>query len=133
MKLFTIEHIHRWENGHNGDRDLLVEIFKELKLINKQNQTIMAKFADIKTAFDEFKQVIVDERAQANAKLDEMQTSIDNLTANIQNGGTEEERATLLADINTQMAEVRSIIPDATAPLPETPTEEPPVGGTVNP
>lgn len=41
MKLFTVEHIHRWEIGHDADRDLLVEIFKELKLIYKQNQSIM--------------------------------------------------------------------------------------------
>lgn len=79
---------------------------------------IMAKLTDIQTEFNNLKTAIAEERTQASAKLAELQQSIDDLTANVQNGGTEEERASLLADINSQVAEVRAIIPD-----PETPTE----------
>jgi septation ring formation regulator EzrA len=124
MKLFTIEHIHRWENGHDHDRDLLVEIYKELKLINKQNQQNMSKFADIKTAFDELKTAVTEERTQANQKLDELNTKIDELTTNLNEGGTVEERNALLADVKSLATEVKSIIPDPVVdPIPDAPIE----------
>lgn len=86
---------------------------KVLKEIKQLRKFIMATFQEIKQEFEALKQAIADERQQANAKLAELQTSIDELTANIQNGGDETQRAELLADIQTQVNEVKAIIPDA--------------------
>jgi hypothetical protein len=92
------------------------EILSTLNIIKLQNTKIMADFAALKTEFDSLKAAIAEERAQATAKLTELQASIDNLTANIQQGGTAEERDQLLADITAQIAEVKAIIPDSAAP-----------------
>lgn len=81
MKLFTVEHIHRWENGHNADRDLLVEIFKELKLINKQNQSIMATQQELTQTINAIStQVgkIKDESTATLNKVNELQDIINN-------------------------------------------------------
>jgi hypothetical protein len=124
MALFSVDHIHRWVNGNHPDRDLLLEIYTEVKLINKQNQLLMAKFADIKVAFDELKTAVTDERTQANAKLDELIAKIGELETNIVEGGTTEERTQFLADVKSLATEVKSIIPDPVDnPLPETPIE----------
>lgn len=82
----------------------------EIKLLK---HCIMGTLADIKVDFEKLKTAIAEERAQATAKLAELQQSIDDLTANIAGGGTVEERDALIADINTQIAEVKAIIPDA--------------------
>ena len=102
MSLFTF-HIHT-DN---------TEVLREIKQLKK---IIMATFAEIKTEFEALKTAIAEERAQATAKLAELQSSIDALNVNIQNGGTEEERAQLLTDIQTQVDEVKAIIPDNTEP-----------------
>src|SRR5688572_2070198 len=49
MKLFTVEHLHRWETG-NGYGDVLVEIAMDLELIYKQNQIIMASIEQFESA-----------------------------------------------------------------------------------
>lgn len=113
MGLFDI---HIKELHIHTDNDKLDQILNELQTL----KTItMANFAEIKTEFETLKTAIAEERAQATAKLAELQASIDALTQNLAEGGTVEERDALLADITTQVAEVKAIIPD--------PATEPPV------
>jgi hypothetical protein len=119
--VITFKHIHVVD--HRSDDDLHVELFTELKLINQKITQLMAEFKDIKAAWDGFKNTIVEERTQIHAKLAELQSSIDNLTTNIQQGGTTEERDALLTDINDQVSVVKEIIPDPATPLPDVPTE----------
>lgn len=98
-------------------RKLTALIKKELvqltNHVTNKTKIIMATLAEVKAQFESLKTAIAEERAQATAKLAELQTSIDQLTANIAGGGTAEERDVLLADIQTQVNEVKAIIPDA--------------------
>lgn len=93
------------------------EIVKEIKIaINQLKQEIMGTFADLQAEFDSFKTVIADERAQATAKLAELQASIDALTAGIAGGGTPAQIDALIADIQAAKTAVSAIIPDAPPP-----------------
>jgi len=80
----------------------------------------MAKLSAIATEFQNLKTAIAEERAQATAKLNELEGKIDELTANIQDGGTTEERDALLQDVKNAVTEVKAIIPDP-AQQPEEP------------
>lgn len=91
---------------------------KEILLaINKLKQEIMGTFAELQTEFDSFKTVIADERAQATAKLNELQASIDALTAGIATGGTPAQIDALIADIQAAKTAVAAIIPDTPPPV----------------
>jgi len=76
----------------------------------------MANFETIKAEFDTLKTAIADERTQINAKLAELQATIDQLTTNIAEGGTAEQRDQLLADMTALIGEVQAIIPDTVTP-----------------
>lgn len=112
MALLPDIHIHIHAHGFDG-------LEKKLDHILTHQHQIMGTLAEIKTEFETLKTAIAEERAQATAKLAELQASIDALTLNISEGGTTEERDALIADITTQIAEVKAIIPD--------PATEPPV------
>lgn len=98
------------------ETELLKEIFTGINILNQKIEIIMTTLADIRAEFETLKTTVNEERAQANTKLDELLGKIDELTTNIQNGGTEEERAALLADVKNLTVEVKSIIPDAEQP-----------------
>lgn len=82
-----------------------------LNAINQLKHQIMGSFADLQAEFDSFKAVIADERAQATARLAELQASIDALTAGIAAGGTPAQIDALIADIQAAKVAVSEIIP----------------------
>jgi len=116
----TIKHEIYFMNGSGNDSELLHNMFNLIKSIHQKTSSIMADFQELKTEFENLKTAIAEERAQATAKLNELQASIDSLTTNIQQGGTAEERDSLLADIKNQVNEVKAIIPDPAEPPIET-------------
>lgn len=79
----------------------------------------MANFEQLKAEFDLLKAAVDTERAQITAKLDELQATIDSLTTNIAEGGTDEERSSLLASMSILRGQIADIIPDAPAPEPQ--------------
>lgn len=85
------------------------QVLKEIKHLKTY---LMASFEQIQEAFNALTQTITEERAEANAKLDELQSTINELNQNINEGGTVEQRDALLLNINTQIEEVRNIIPN---------------------
>lgn len=101
-----------------GNYDLLEKrldrIESHLHFLIKQN-TYMATFQEIRTEFDNLKQVIADERQQILDKIQQLEDTIAN-----GEGGTAEERAALLDELKSQVAAVKEIIPDPTD-TPETP------------
>jgi hypothetical protein len=116
MKLFTIEHIHRFESGGNGYGDLLVEIFKELKLINKQNVKIMATIEQFESAL---------------SRIDTATTNIANqlrdLKDQIANQGLSADvEANVLARLETAATQLEAVGTSVENPVPPV---EPPVEG----
>lgn len=103
-------HYHFYED--TKAHELLKQLINKVNILNRN---IMATQKDIKDEFENLKTAIAEERTQAREKLDELQASIDSLTASIAGGGTEAERDELLADIKAQVAEVKAIIPDPDA------------------
>lgn len=78
----------------------------------------MGKFEEVKQEFETLKQDIANERTEIAAKLDEQTARIAQLETNILEGGTQEERAALIADIKEQQLVIRGIIPNVPPPPP---------------
>jgi ABC-type transporter Mla subunit MlaD len=138
MKLFTVEHIHRWETG-NGYGDVLVELSKDLKLIYKQNQTIMASITELTQKVDALQTQVTDlttavntEQQQITDAINALNQTITELQAIIADGGTTEQRQALSdkltqisTDLQTAKDDLASTIADTTPPPPT--EEQPPV------
>ena len=75
------------------------------------------KFADVKQEFETLKGDIAAERVEIAAKLDEQTALINQLQTNILDGGTQEERAALIAEIKEQQTIIRGIIPNVAPPV----------------
>lgn len=75
----------------------------------------MTKLSEIQAAHEEMKTALTEEIQQINDKVTQLET-------NIQDGGSEEERTALLADIKSQTERIKGIVQDS-APNPETPQE----------
>lgn len=129
MKLFTVEHIHRWETG-NGYGDVLVEISKDLKLLHKLNLQIMATISELtqkvdalQTQVTEFQDAVNTEQQQVTDAINALNQTITDLQAIVASGGTEAERQALadkLTAISTGLQaakdDLASTIPDTTTP-----------------
>src|SRR5687768_11679675 len=100
-------HIHNHPDPETG------RLLKQLKTLIKR---VMAKLSEIQEEFESFKQVIAEEKQQIANKLQEMQNSIDQLNTNLQDGGSSEERAALLANIQAAKEDMKTIIPDLPPP-----------------
>jgi predicted transcriptional regulator len=96
--------------NNNVDIDEIRSMFRKLsRSIVKLKTEVMTKLSDIKEAHEEFK----------TALTEEMQQIADKITAleqNIADGGSEEERAELVADIKAQTEKVKGIIADEPGP-----------------
>lgn len=103
-------------HNHYTNHVDLDELIRKITQILKLEHQIMTKLTDIEVKFQELTDAIAEERAQANAKLTELQASIDELKQANADGGTEEERAALINKISAQVVEVKAIIPDAVPP-----------------
>lgn len=132
MILFTVQHIHRWETG-NGYTDALIELSKDLKLIYKQNEKIMATITELTQKVDALQTQVTDltdavntEQQQVTDAINALNQTIADLQANIANGGTQEERQALsdkLTAISTGLQaakdDLASTIADAAPPPPD--------------
>lgn len=103
-------------HNHYTNHVDLDELTRKITQILKLEHQIMTKLTDIEVKFQELTDAIAEERAQANAKLTELQASIDELKLNLEEGGTDAERTALMDKISTQIIEVKAIIPDAVPP-----------------
>lgn len=81
------------------------------------------KFAELVTSFNDLKGAITIERQQILDKLAAADQKVIDLEGKLADAGTDEERATLLADVRASIQEVKDIIPDSST-LPETPAEQ---------
>lgn len=134
MKLFTVEHIHRWETG-NGYGDVLVELSKDLKLIYQQNQKIMATISELtqkvdalQTQVTEFQNAVNTEQEQVTDAINGLNQTITDLQAIIADGGTMEQRQALsdkLTAISTSLQTAKDDLASTIADAP--PAEEPQV------
>jgi chromosome segregation ATPase len=134
MGLFDINHFHRWINGQpHPDRDLLVEIYAEQKLINKQNEKIMASITELTQKVDALQTQVTDLTDAVNTEQQQVTDAINALNQTIQelqtSGGTPEERQALsdkLTAISTGLQSAKddlaSTIVDSTPPPAEEPT-----------
>jgi seryl-tRNA synthetase len=114
MKLFTIEHIHRWENTHYPDRGLLVEIFKELKLLNQQNVKIMANQQELAAQINEISGTITKIKGETQTTLDKVQELQDVIN---NQGGVSAELQAAVDNLKAQVQVVDELIPDAPPPV----------------
>lgn len=115
MSLFSIDH-HHYFHGDDGTSQSLILISNKLDYVISKLNTMATEFAQLKTEFDELKNAIVVERQQMLDKLAVADAKIVELEALVAAGGTEEQRAALLADIKTAVQDVKNIIPDTPAP-----------------
>lgn len=92
--------------NNNVDIDEIRVMFRKLsRSIVKLKTEVMTKLSDIKAAHEEFKTALTEEMQQISDK-------IASLEQNIADGGSEEERAELVADIKAQTEKVKGIIAD---------------------
>jgi chromosome segregation ATPase len=105
--MLTIRHIIKFD--HSED-DLLIEILKELKIIQQQNQKIMANITEItqkvdalQTQVTELTDAVNTEQQQVQEAINALNQTITELQAMIADGGTTEQRQAL-ADKLTQIS-----------------------------
>lgn len=137
MSLFTVEHIHRWATG-NGYADVLVEISKDLKLIYKQNEKIMANITELTQKVDSLQTQVTDltdavntEQQQVTDAINGLNQSITELQGMIADGGTTEQRQALADKLTKISTDLQAAKEDLASTIADTPTgEEGPISPT---
>lgn len=93
---------------------------KKVDLILQKIQTltdsIMDKFADVKQEFENMKVAIAEEKQQIANGFQSLEEKVAALETNIADGGTQEERAALIADIKNETVGIKDIIKDLPPP-----------------
>jgi hypothetical protein len=125
MSLFSVDHIHRWAPGHdtNGYHDVLIEISKDLKLIYKQNQKIMA---DLQLHLDALKK-IDDATTAAGAEVTRIGERITALEEAIKNAGLNAEQEAQLLAHTQGIGDKAVALADALTQMGKTPENPVPV------
>lgn len=131
MKLFTVEHIHRWEQG-NGYDDAIIELAKDLKLIYKQNEKIMANITELtqkvdalQTQVSELIDAVNTEQEQVTGAINALNQTISELQAIIASGGTQEERQALADKLTKISTDLQGAKDDLASTIADTPPPPP--------
>jgi predicted RNase H-like nuclease (RuvC/YqgF family) len=131
MKLFTIAHVVRFETVDGGYGEVLVELAKDLKLIQKQNQNIMAKIDELmqkaealETQVADLTEAVNTEQQQVTDAINALNQTITELQAMIVDGGTTEQRQALadkLTLISTNLQQAKDDLASTIADVPTGP------------
>lgn len=130
MILFTVQHIHRWETG-NGYGDALIELSKDIKLIYKQNEKIMASITELTQKVDALQTQVTDltdavntEQQQVTDAINALNQTITELQAIIATGGTEAERQALSDKLTAISTGLQAAKDDLASTIADTPPVE---------
>jgi hypothetical protein len=74
-------------------------------------QELSAKVDELQTALDEEQQQITDLTAQKDAAIASLETVVVDLTAQLADGGTSEERQAILDKLNLTITDLKSTAP----------------------
>jgi predicted transcriptional regulator len=123
MKLFTVEHVHRWESSSNSYNEIMLgEILKELKLINKQNREIMLTQEQLLQGLNDVTAQVGKIKGESTVMLQKV-TDLENALGNQGNVSPAVEEA-----FNALKAQVQ-VVDDLIADAPTTTVEPPAEGG----
>lgn len=132
MELFSIGHNVRIQALDGGYGDVLVEIAKDLKIIQKQNQLIMASITELtqkvdtlETKVDGLTQAIDTEQQEIADAINDLKQTNAELQLIIAEGGTAEQRQAL----SDKLTNITTKLETAQTDLASTISTEPPVEG----
>jgi predicted nucleic acid-binding Zn-ribbon protein len=132
MALFTVDHIHRWQNA-NGYQEVLIEISKDIKLIYQQNQKIMASITELTQKVDALQTQVTDLTDAVNTEQQQVTDAINALNQTIQelqtSGGTVEERQALSDKLTAISTGLQSAKDDLASTIADTTPPPPPIEG----
>jgi ABC-type transporter Mla subunit MlaD len=142
MTLFTIEDIVRillqGKNGHsiNGLHEVLIEISKDIKIIQKQNQSIMANITELTQKVDALQTQVTDlteavntEQQQITDAINALNQTVTELQAIIADGGTTEQRQALSDKLTQISTNLQTAKDDLASTIADATPVEPPVNG----
>jgi predicted RNase H-like nuclease (RuvC/YqgF family) len=136
MSLFSIDVFHRCVPAQdaNGLHEVLIEISKDIKIIQKQNQSIMATITELTQKVDALQTQVTDltdavntEQQQITDAINALNATIAELQANIANGGTQEERQALADKLTQISTDLQTAKDDLASTIADTPPIEPQV------
>lgn len=134
MKLFTIVHLVRFETVDGGYGDVLIEISKDIKLIQKQNSEIMKKMDELilqaealQTQVTDLTDAVNTEQQQVADAIAALNLQITELQAMITDGGTTEQRQALADKLTQISTDLQTAKDDLASTIADTPPPPPPV------
>lgn len=83
---------------------------KQLSNINNKLNTIMASIQELSDKVDELQVKLDAEQVQVQAALATLQTTVDELTAQLADGGTPESRQAVVDKLNSAIADLETTV-----------------------
>lgn len=97
-------HFHVKDAGDNE------QILKLLQTTHQKLNTIMATLQEVSAKVDELQTALDVEQEQIQAALATLQSAVDDLTAQLADGGTPEERQAVLDKVTSAIADLESTV-----------------------